>query len=232
MTLRKTLRDLVVDNAARFRQGVRATFGDESDDEVSVRFDGTALVIEDETNNVEQVRIPLGDDLATLVESGGQHEINVTGLSGDLATRQNPVNHSGRHSQGGADELDAAELSGANGSDGQALRTDGTSATWETPAAIGSDDFVWEKGSFTFSDRHSEDMNNTTDISFNNTYAEAIVALNPREDTPHADDAAYVHHDNWNTDGSGNITGATIRWGTYSLDSGASCRWQVFGVIA
>lgn len=111
MALRKILRDLVVDNVARFREGVRARFGDDTGDEVSIRFDGTALVIQDETNGVEQVRIPLNDDLADLVQQGGEHEVNVGGLSGTLGDRQNPTAHETRHRAGGADEIRAEYLS-------------------------------------------------------------------------------------------------------------------------
>jgi hypothetical protein len=126
MALRKTLRDLVVDNVARFRQGVRARFGNDTGDEVSIRFDGTALVIQDETNGVEQVRIPLNDDLADLVQQGGEHEINVGGLSGSLGDRQNPVTHETRHRAGGADEINVEYLSHRSVIEqGRVLTTDG-----------------------------------------------------------------------------------------------------------
>ena len=42
--------------------------------------------------------------------AGGADELNVTGLSGDLADRQDPKNHADRHEQGGPDEIDATGL--------------------------------------------------------------------------------------------------------------------------
>lgn len=40
------------------------------------------------------------------------------------------TNHSSRHSDGGSDELDAADLSGGLGTSGQVLQTDGSAASW------------------------------------------------------------------------------------------------------
>jgi len=39
-------------------------------------------------------------------------------------------NHSSRHSDGGSDELDAADLAGSSGTSGQLLQTDGSAASW------------------------------------------------------------------------------------------------------
>ena len=89
-------------------------------------------------------------------ENNGEDELNVEGLSGDLADRQDPKDHQERHHEGGPDEitegsltrqnptehavdhaagerdsLDAATLSGASGVEGQFLRTDGTAASWQ-----------------------------------------------------------------------------------------------------
>jgi hypothetical protein len=133
MALRKTLRDLVVENAARFRQGVRATFGDESSDEVSVRFDGTALVIEDETNNAEQLRLPLDEDVADQLAESGAHALAIRRML-DFDPHEVTIDtRANRPAAGTADrvyvETDA---------DGRILRDDG--GAWDvlgtSPAAI------------------------------------------------------------------------------------------------
>ena len=51
-------------------------------------------------------------------------------VSVDLVDGVNVRNHSSRHSDGGADELDAADLSGGLGASGQVLQTDGSAASW------------------------------------------------------------------------------------------------------
>jgi len=43
--------------------------------------------------------------------------------------------HATRHSDGGSDELDAADLAGASGTSGQVLQTDGTNTSWVTPSS-------------------------------------------------------------------------------------------------
>ena len=68
-------------------------------------------------------------------ESGGADEINVAGLSGELADPQPPKAHAASHKDGGADELDASELAGALGTDGQVLKSDGAAANWEDDIA-------------------------------------------------------------------------------------------------
>jgi len=52
--------------------------------------------------------------------------------------------HASRHSDGGSDELDAADLAGGSGTNGQFLQTDGGAASWadvatETVNTISSD---------------------------------------------------------------------------------------------
>jgi hypothetical protein len=47
-----------------------------------------------------------------LHENWGTDEINLTGMSGLLATPQTPINHHARHENGGADEMSVAGLSG------------------------------------------------------------------------------------------------------------------------
>ena len=63
-------------------------------------------------------------------ESGGADELNVTGLSGDLADRQDPKNHASRHHHGGPDKLEIVDLdaSGGNEEDVVMVQDDGTLA--------------------------------------------------------------------------------------------------------
>lgn len=51
-------------------------------------------------------------DHATSHENTGEDELDVTGLSGDLADEQDPKAHSSEHESGGTDEVSVAGLSG------------------------------------------------------------------------------------------------------------------------
>jgi hypothetical protein len=125
MALNKTLKRLVVTGLARIRSGVKARFGDRGGDEISVRLDTSRtpseLVFYDENNDADALRLPIGSDIATELENGGRHEMNVGGLSGDLADRQNPKKHSSRHVNGGADEIEVVDLDATGGSEGEAV---------------------------------------------------------------------------------------------------------------
>jgi len=46
-----------------------------------------------------------------------------------------PKAHASSHKDGGSDELDASELAGALGTDGQVLKSDGAAANWEDDIA-------------------------------------------------------------------------------------------------
>ncbi|MFT4921724.1 MAG: hypothetical protein ACI8XM_000930 [Haloarculaceae archaeon] len=48
--------------------------------------------------------------------------------------------HAATHAEGGGDELDAADLSGSKGTDGQVLQTDGSAASWGDTGGIGASD--------------------------------------------------------------------------------------------
>lgn len=92
-------------------------------------------------------------DHASRHEQGGADELNLNGLKGDLADRQDPKNHATRHHNGGPDELDASDLSGSNGSSGQYLVTTGSSAYWDSPpTGLQPSDFAHETGTFTSTD--------------------------------------------------------------------------------
>lgn len=125
MPLNKTLQRLVVTGFSRLRAGVKARFGDDGGDEVSVRLDTSRnpseLVFEDENNNTDALRLPIGSDIATELENGGRHEMNVGGLSGDLADRQNTKTHESRHRRGGADELEISDLDASSGTTDDAV---------------------------------------------------------------------------------------------------------------
>ncbi|QPL12247.1 hypothetical protein HrrHc1_130 [Halorubrum phage Hardycor1] len=108
-------------------------------------------------------------DHAARHENGGADEINVDGLSGRLAWRQNPTNHSNRHENGGGDELDAGDLAGNSGSSGQFLATDGSSAYWTgTPTGITAADITHETGNFTDSGSQGT---RTTSITFSSNFS-------------------------------------------------------------
>ena len=149
MALNKTLKRLVVTSVARLRSGVKARFGDRGGDEISVRLDTSRtpseLVFYDENNDSDILRLQIGENIKSELQSGGIHELDLSGLSGDLADEQDPVNHAGEHSDGGTDELDAADLAGSKGNDGQVLQTDGSATTWSSAAGVGADDVLaWE----------------------------------------------------------------------------------------
>lgn len=126
MALNKTLKRLVVTSVARLRSGVKARFGDRGGDEISVRLDAsrtpTELVFEDENNDADVLRLPIGSDIATELENGGVHELNLGGLSGDLADRQNPKNHESRHRKGGSDEVEVVNLDASTGDSGETVQ--------------------------------------------------------------------------------------------------------------
>lgn len=83
------------------------------------------LVIRDDAGSVA-LRTALGEDLAALVQNGGTHEIDVTGLSGDLADRQDPKNHNSKHSAGNEDEIEVIDLASNPVEDaGRVVETDG-----------------------------------------------------------------------------------------------------------
>lgn len=172
MSLRKVFREVVVDNLARFRD-------DGSSDSTTVRLETsrtpTELVVEDEVNALDQLRLPQGDDLNDVLNAGGVHELVVSALLNfdaeavligtgsnqpaagtadrlyvrtdaaggpvverDDGTSWNIVGASpGALSDGGAAELDAADLAGSAGTDGQVLQTDGAATTWANATGIG-----------------------------------------------------------------------------------------------
>jgi len=91
------------------------------------------------TNNITNVGNVDGVDVSdhsTRHEDGGADELNVGGLSGELADPQTPKTHASTHYDGGTDELDAADLAGASGTSGQYLKTDGSTATWADIEAV------------------------------------------------------------------------------------------------
>ena len=65
---------------------------------------------------------------STRHQNNGEDEINVGGLSGDLADRQDPKDHANRHQEGGDDEIDAEDL--ASPEDGSLVLS---AAGWQAP---------------------------------------------------------------------------------------------------
>lgn len=91
---------------------------------------------------------------------------DATKSAGDLITSSDwndmvsdQKGHSTRHTDGGADELDAADLSGASGTSGQVLQTDGSAASWNT-ISQGAD--ISEDGTQVVAS--PDDVNYTTDL--------------------------------------------------------------------
>ena len=85
---------------------------------------------------------------------------SVDSKTGDVTLNYADQNHSDRHESGGADELDAAELSGGLGASGQVLSTNGSVADWVTPPGgdvdvefteiTSSGDFTFDNQTFAF----------------------------------------------------------------------------------
>lgn len=112
MSLNKTLNNLLVQGKAKLPDNIKAFFG--TGDDWSLRYDATAgeFILEDESSSVNAIRIPDGQTLSAVLENGGVHELDVSGLSGDLATEQDPKPHAVEHENGGVDELSVQGLSG------------------------------------------------------------------------------------------------------------------------
>ena len=75
---------------------------------------------------------------ASTHEDGGPDEINVGGLSGELADPQPPKAHASSHYDGGSDEVDIKQLGGYSGDVNDVLRGDGTFA----PASAAAGNWV------------------------------------------------------------------------------------------
>lgn len=173
MVLRKVIEWIVPDD-------VRAKFGNDGDR--TFRLDTTRtpseLVVKDENNAVEQLRLPANTDLDETLHASGVHELVVSALlnfdaetvligtganrpaagtanrlyirtdaaGGPVIERDdggawNVVGASpGALKDGGAAEVDAAELAADSGTDGQVLQTDGTSASWAAAQGLGAAD--------------------------------------------------------------------------------------------
>ena len=82
---------------------------------------------------------------ATSHQNGGADEINVAGLSGELADAQSPKTHAASHSDGGTDEVSVLNLGGYPGGTTNFLRADGSFAA---PTAAAADP-SYSPGSFT-----------------------------------------------------------------------------------
>lgn len=152
-------------------------------------------------------------------QQGGADEI----ATGSLQP-QDPTAHAASHKDGGSDELDAAELAGALGTTGQVLTSDGAAASWEdADSGLGLEDFAFESGSFSFGGYAG-----TTSVSFTNSYERGIImaGANLSDYTDHCS----VYRSGWNTDGSGNITGADLRWDE-SNGGGNTMYWDMFGIV-
>lgn len=71
-------------------------------------------------------------------EDGGSDEINVGGLSGELADNQPSKAHASSHAEDAADEVDGADLGSGAAADGQVLTADGVGGSaWKTGIGVG-----------------------------------------------------------------------------------------------
>jgi len=151
MPLRK-IYDFVRSAGARFTgdvdidDGVRLNFGDEGEYRMKVIGSTEQLQIFHSPTDTLVYRANPGNELADELAAGGE-----TPISQGALNPQDPTAHAGEHKAGGADELDAAELSGASGTAGQFLKTDGSALTFDEPTgtpsnAIQNDTAMWSEG--------------------------------------------------------------------------------------
>lgn len=111
---------------------------DKDGDDLVIRDSGDSVILRwDEVEN-EWV-VP--DDLDVEGSLSGVPHSDLESIGAD---DHHSEDHATRHHQGGADEIDAADLSGASGTSGQVLETDGTDVSW---ADI--DESRWEEDSDT-----------------------------------------------------------------------------------
>lgn len=171
MPLRKTIQDIIVTGTETLRDGVRQYFGTGQDQ--SIRFDpdrgaNGALVITDEQNSTDQAVIEIGTTLPDELASDGN-----TPIAQGTLNAQPPTAHAADHKDGGPDELDAAELAGSSGVNGQFLKSDGAAAEWAdaptgSTVAIEQDDLsdaTFYKGSVTSGNTLTlVDVSNTSGI--------------------------------------------------------------------
>jgi len=101
-----------------------------SDSDFQFRFDSANNRFElfDNVNDVDVFRV---SPSSTFVLRNRNLDLSDNSLVGvDLVDGVNVSSHASRHSDGGGDELDAAELAGGLGTNGQILQSDGSAASW------------------------------------------------------------------------------------------------------
>jgi hypothetical protein len=79
-------------------------------------------------NGTTWIEIGLSESQISLANLASNAHSDLTGIGADDHHAQD---HASRHFDGGADELDAADLAGALGTDGQVLTSTGSTAQWE-----------------------------------------------------------------------------------------------------
>lgn len=136
----------------------------------------------------------------TTHEDGGSDEINVAGLSGELADPQPPKSHKTSHATGGSDALSPADIGAiaapASPAAGDVLYYDGSNwvklakdvgkylkslasaVGWDTPAGGGGGDLSWARylkiGVIHVSPLHTTNMAATINITVDRLYASAF----------------------------------------------------------
>jgi len=114
----------------KFEAGAVSVLADLNDVSGATQTDGYVLA-SDGTNYLGENITSVAGDHLQLQDLNQQLHDNLTSVDPDDHHAQD---HATRHAQGGADEIDAADLSGASGTSGQVLETDGTVASWSTPS--------------------------------------------------------------------------------------------------
>ncbi len=192
------------------------TYDDAND---ALQIDTTALDEEQVEDTVagllaagNSINLSYDDGGNTLTVAVPNSSIGTAELSFDPATQNELNNHAGdetnphnvsHHQTGAADSL--------------AAHSDDANAHHSVPSfASENDSEPIDHG----------DGSETVNVSFSNTYEHASMTVgNEAAEGSYAREADWI---GWNTDGSGNITGATVE--VYSDLDGSTWYWHVFGV--
>lgn len=110
-----------------------------TDGDFSLRFDSAAgeAILRDENNSTDIARFQANTALNALLENGGVHELNVAGLSGDLADAQDPKNHASSHGENSADEILVENIGAASTNTDLVFKPDGSGGVQAASGAAG-----------------------------------------------------------------------------------------------
>ena len=94
------------------------------------------LQTDDFIDRTDEIEAELQSEVTRLEDDIDDNTTDITSLETSFN------DHSDRHHQGGPDELDASNLSGAAGQSEQVLTSDGTSAFWETVDTVSDEEIA------------------------------------------------------------------------------------------